>query len=449
MSQRPDDEDGADPDRDQGRADIAGAGFHVRFEDRRPTILAARCRRPRPPRRAPPLSQRVSAVGRPSIWKRPLGARSNGRGEAEGAWPSGTASAYRRGGRRWLDDLDGLREDVGSILAVAGSEIVPRGAQRRKRLFPHRRSTRSTAATPPRLEMLRSAGRGRHRPAHARRDHGPRLPDHRAPMACSREALGVESVVPSPDGLTVPPPTCSRRPSTSGPASSPLGHVYFTTGAANDLRALADLCHERGALLLVDAYQATGIVLTDVVADRVDAYVSGTLKWLFGIGHRVRMGASGALHEALRPGRPAGSAAPASSRLPSTSLLSRRTAGGTSSGRRRCQARRSRVAASSSSARSGSSASASGRDLGDLVIDLAHAAGLRVVAVRRPERRGDRVDRAEPKPIVDALAGEGIIVDYRLGVVRCSPAFYNAEAEVERLVERLAALVPVEDRAIS
>ena len=91
------------------------------------------------------------------------------------------------------------------------------------------------------------------------------------------------------------------------------------------------------------------------------------------------------------------------------------------------------------------------RDLGDLVIDLADAAGLRVVAVRRPERRGGIVSIgvAEPKPIVDALAGEGIIVDYRPGVVRCSPAFYNAEAEVERLVERLAALVPVEDRAIS
>ena len=35
---------------------------------------------------------------------------------------------------------------------------------------------------------------------------------------------------------------------------------------------------------------------------------------------------------------------------------------------------------------------------------------------------------ADPKPIVDALAADGIIVDYRPGVVRCSPAFYNTEA---------------------
>ena len=77
------------------------------------------------------------------------------------------------------------------------------------------------------------------------------------------EPLGVEvEVVPSPDGLTVPLEAFST-PWTSAPLSLATGHVYFTTGARNDLRPLANLCHERGALLLVDAYQATGIVPTD------------------------------------------------------------------------------------------------------------------------------------------------------------------------------------------
>jgi selenocysteine lyase/cysteine desulfurase len=48
----------------------------------------------------------------------------------------------------------------------------------------------------------------------------------------------------------------------------------------------------------------------------------------------------------------------------------------------------------------------------------------------------------DPKPVVDALAADGIIVDFRPGVVRCSPAFYNTEDEVRLLVERLASHVP-------
>ena len=83
------------------------------------------------------------------------------------------------------------------------------------------------------------------------------------------------------------------------------------------------------------------------------------------------------------------------------------------------------------------------RDLGELLIALADEAGLAVRAVRDPDRRGGIVAVAvdDPKPVVDALAAEGIIVDFRPGIVRCSPAFYNTEDEVRLLVERLAAHV--------
>jgi selenocysteine lyase/cysteine desulfurase len=40
-------------------------------------------------------------------------------------------------------------------------------------------------------------------------------------------------------------------------------------------------------------------------------------------------------------------------------------------------------------------------------------------------------------------------VDFRPGVVRCSPAFYNTEGEVRTLVEGLARLVPDGDRRVS
>jgi kynureninase len=91
------------------------------------------------------------------------------------------------------------------------------------------------------------------------------------------------------------------------------------------------------------------------------------------------------------------------------------------------------------------------RDLGDLLIGLADDAGLAVRAVRDASRRGGVVAIAvpDPKPVVDALAAEGIIVDFRPGVVRCSPAFYNTEDEVRLLVERLASHVPAWGQRVS
>jgi kynureninase len=87
-------------------------------------------------------------------------------------------------------------------------------------------------------------------------------------------------------------------------------------------------------------------------------------------------------------------------------------------------------------------------DLGDLLVGLAGAAGLEIRGPRAAASRGGIVPIAvaNPKPVVDALADEGIIVDFRPGIVRCSPAFYNTEDEVRLLVERLARLVPAADR---
>jgi kynureninase len=91
------------------------------------------------------------------------------------------------------------------------------------------------------------------------------------------------------------------------------------------------------------------------------------------------------------------------------------------------------------------------RDLGDMLIGLADDAGLTLNAVRSADERGGIVPIAvaEPKPVVDALAGQGIIVDFRPGIVRCSPAFYNTEEEVRLLVDRLAALVPARGARVS
>jgi kynureninase len=255
-------------------------------------------------------------------------------------------------------------------------------------------------------------------------------------------------LLPSDDGIGVPLERYAAAID-ERTALVATAHVYFTTGVRADLRALADACHARGALLLVDAYQATGIVPTDVAADGVDAYVSGTLKWLFGGPGMAFAWVRPALRNALRP----------------------TTTGWFSSARQFAfDVEHLEYAADGRQYELGtpsvpSAAIARGgmdlvreigidrlgertRDLGDLCIHLAEAAGLAVATLHDAEWRGGVIPIrvADPRPVVEALAAERIIVDYRPGIVRCSPAFYTAEDEVRLLVDRLDDLVPASDR---
>ena len=58
--------------------------------------------------------------------------------------------------------------------------------------------------------------------------------------------------------------------------------VYFTSGAIQDIKRVAQVAHARGALCLIDAYQSVGQVPVDVQETGVDALVAGGLKWLLG-----------------------------------------------------------------------------------------------------------------------------------------------------------------------
>ena len=59
-------------------------------------------------------------------------------------------------------------------------------------------------------------------------------------------------------------------------------HVAPFTGRRHDLRAIADAAHARGARLVVDAAQSTGVVPIDVERDGIDVLVTTAMKWLLG-----------------------------------------------------------------------------------------------------------------------------------------------------------------------
>jgi kynureninase len=361
-------------------------------------------------------------------------------------WDSLGARAWYR---HWLGELDGLRDDLGWTVAAAGGEIA---------LAPNVSTALAVVAS-----ALDPVHRGARDALHALGEAG--LPAGTAPRPrvitteldfptlghqwLARAPLGVEvTVLRSPDGISVPLDAFAAAID-DRTALVATAHVYFTTGAVQDVAGLAALAHARGALLLVDAYQATGLVPTDLPASGIDLYVSGTLKWLFGGSGTAFLWVRPALWEALRPTTTGWFS---QARLFAFDLEHLEFA---------ADARRYELGTPSMP----SAAVARGglelmreigiepiRDrtigLGQLLIEHAQAASLRVRAVRDPSRRGGivAVEVADPKPVVDALADRGIIVDYRPGIVRCSPAFYNTEDEVAETVDALDRLVPRADR---
>jgi len=99
-------------------------------------------------------------------------------------------------------------------------------------------------------------------------------------LAKARRGIDVV-VVESPDGVTIPVDAIARAVD-DRTALVATSHVYFTSGAIQDIRAVAELAHARGALCLVDAYQSVGQVPVDAHAAGVDFLTAGGLKWLLG-----------------------------------------------------------------------------------------------------------------------------------------------------------------------
>ena len=62
----------------------------------------------------------------------------------------------------------------------------------------------------------------------------------------------------------------------------PLTHVCFKNGFRSEVRAVTEVAHQSGALVMLDDYQDCGTRPVDVKAMDLDFYVTGTLKYLLG-----------------------------------------------------------------------------------------------------------------------------------------------------------------------
>jgi len=175
-------------------------------------------------------------------------------------------------------------------------------------------------------------------------------------LALEREGVEVE-FVHSPDGATVPLELFERAVD-DRTALVCTGHVYYTSGYIQDVTRLADICHRKGAALVVDAYQSIGAIPFDVHASGVDFLVGGTLKWLMaGRAWRSCTPGGTASRRPIRR-RSGGGRCAIRSRSTCSTWISPRARGGSSTARPRSRPRTPRGQGSSCCARSGSGRSA-------------------------------------------------------------------------------------------
>jgi selenocysteine lyase/cysteine desulfurase len=256
----------------------------------------------------------------------------------------------------------------------------------------------------------------------------------------ARRADGIEVVVvESPDGIGVPVDAVAGAID-GRTALVATSHVFFTSGAIQDVRALADAAHRRGALLLVDGYHATGQVPVDLAALDADFYCSGGLKWL--------LGGSGIAFLYARP-----------ELLPT--LAPRATGWFAHREQFRFDPRHLELHDDARRLESGTPAMMSvyaqlgGLDiieelgpaeirrrtmaLTEDLIERAAEAGVTPKVAPTPATRSGIVmlPSADPADAVRRLAAAGIVTDSRPGHVRVSPYFYNVADDHRAALERL------------
>ena len=254
--------------------------------------------------------------------------------------------------------------------------------------------------------------------------------------------VGVERVlVPSPDGVAVPPEAYEAAVD-DRTAAVVTSHVFYTSGAEQDIGRIARAAHGHGALAIVDAYQAAGQLPTDVHAAGVDALISGGLKWL--------LGGTGIALVYVRKDR-----------IPQL----RPSITGWFGNRRQFDfdprsfefwedARRFELGTTANAAVYACSAGidvvlevgvgAIRKRTTELVDDLVERvldAGFEIRTPAESEARAGivMIRMRDPAAAVHALGEQGILVDYRHDRLRASPYFYNTPEDNAALVDALRA----------
>jgi len=256
--------------------------------------------------------------------------------------------------------------------------------------------------------------------------------------------LGADLVlVPSDDGMTIP---LDRMLAAIDERTAivPISHGIYVSGALQDVKAICSRAHEVGAIVMVDVYQTVGAVPIDVQDWDADIVVGGSHKWLCGGPGTAFMWMKPALRERLQP-RLTGwmghedpfSFEPAPIRY---AQGYRRFLGGTPSMPAYYVAR---AAFENLHAIGVDRIRAHNLALARIIIDRAQTHGLTIHSPIADDQRTGFVAVDFPGSHVASqqLIAEHYKLDWRPNCgLRLGPHFYNTEAEVHRMMDRIVAL---------
>jgi len=245
--------------------------------------------------------------------------------------------------------------------------------------------------------------------------------------------------VESPDGTRVPLEAIERAVD-GRTALVATSHVFFTSGAVQDVRALAEIAHRKGALLLVDGYQAAGQIPVDVRTLDADFYCGGGLKWLLGGSGVAFLYARPDLLPRLEPSVTGWFAHRDQFRFDARALEPHDDARRLETGTPPMMPVYAQLGGLELLEEIGVPAiRAATQALTEDLIDTARAAGFHPrVAPDAPERSAIvMLPFDDPPAAVRRLAQAGFIADARPGHVRVSPYFYNVPDDHRALLECL------------
>ncbi|HED03951.1 MAG TPA: aminotransferase class V-fold PLP-dependent enzyme [Candidatus Fraserbacteria bacterium] len=219
------------------------------------------------------------------------------------------------------------------------------------------------------------------------------------------------------------------------------GHVFFTSGYIQDVKALAELAHTQGAYIFIDDYQGTGQVPINVKEAGIDFLVSGGLKWLMGGPGIAFLYVREGLIERLKPTITGWFAAENQFDFDIHHFEFKHDAGRFELGTPALAPVYAASAGLSIVEEIGPQAIRERtRWLTSDLIKRAHAHGWKLRSAEREEERSAivMIEMDDPAAVVGRLAEQGIVVDSRPGALRVAPYFYNTLAENQELVEAVA-----------
>lgn len=257
-------------------------------------------------------------------------------------------------------------------------------------------------------------------------------------------ACGVEVDVVAPNGPGVAlddlaAAVRSGRP----PAAVAVSWVHYATGWRIDLADLAEISHERGALLCADVIQGAGAVPLDLHASGVDFAAADGHKWLCSVEGQGFLYVASAALERLRVLEPGWNSVVQRGEWEDLSWTpdpgARRLEGGTPTRVALAPLLASvHLLASAGIERIWSRIGA----LADKVVAGVHDVGMNVLTARDPAHTSGIVTFSHPTMAAEALAAllrsRGVVVAApRAGGVRVSPHFVCNEDDVTALLEAL------------